>query len=33
MAGLAQWLFDESFGIQIWEDPQRPGRKSGGVLR
>lgn len=21
MAGLAQWLFDESFGIQIWEDP------------
>ena len=25
MAGLAQWLFDEKFGIQIWEDPQRAG--------
>lgn len=25
MAGLAQWCFDEKFGIQIWEDPQRAG--------
>lgn len=31
MAGLAQWLFDEKFGIQIWEDPQRAGR-SNAVL-
>ncbi|WP_152347904.1 VOC family protein [Brevibacterium sp. CFH 10365] len=25
MAGLVEWRFDEKFGIQIWEDPQRAG--------
>ncbi|WP_181275668.1 VOC family protein [Brevibacterium oceani] len=25
MAGLAQWCFDEKFGVQIWQDPQRAG--------
>lgn len=25
MAGLTQWLFDEKFGLQIWEVPQRAG--------
>lgn len=25
MAGLAEWRFDEQFGIQIWEDAQRSG--------
>lgn len=25
MTGLVEWRFAETFGLQIWEDPQRAG--------
>ena len=28
MGGLAEWYFDETFGVQVWAEPDRAGRST-----